>query len=79
MYNVGVLNVQRCKQHLKNTKTGSTLPVHNAIRKYYKIDNTQNKVERNVIDKAYSLEELNNLEKKYTEVMFLNIYYKMGV
>lgn len=55
----------RFKQHLKDTKKGSKLPVHNAIRKYYHEDKTQNKVNINIIDKAYSLEELNNLEIKY--------------
>jgi len=55
----------RWKRHLRDTNAGSKLPVHNAIRKYYNIDKTKNKVQMIVIDKAYSLEELNNLEKKY--------------
>lgn len=55
----------RWKEHLRHTKAGSTLPVHNAIRKYYDIDQTKNKVEMRIIDTAYSLEQLNNLEKKY--------------
>ena len=55
----------RWKEHLRDTNSGSRLPVHNAIRKYYNIDQTINKVEMNVIDKAYSLEELNILETKY--------------
>jgi hypothetical protein len=55
----------RWKEHLRDTKAGSKLPVHNAIRKYYNIDQTKNKVKRIVIDKAYSFEELNNLETKY--------------
>ena len=55
----------RFKEHLRDTRAGSKLPVHNAIRKYYNKDLTKNKVKREVIDNAYSLEELNNLEKKY--------------
>jgi len=55
----------RFKEHLRDTNAGSKLPVHNAIRKYYNIDKTQNKVQMKVIDKAYSLEEINNLETKY--------------
>jgi len=55
----------RWKEHLRDTNAGSTLPVHNAIRKHYNKDETQNNVKRKIIDKAYSLEELNNLEKKY--------------
>jgi hypothetical protein len=55
----------RWKEHLRDTNAGSKLPVHNAIRKYYDIDQTKNKVERRIIDTAYSLEQLNNLEKKY--------------
>lgn len=55
----------RWKEHLKNTRNGSKLAVHNAIRKYYNKDETINKVKRKVIDMAYSLEELNNLEQKY--------------
>lgn len=55
----------RFKEHLRDTKAGCTLPVHNAIRKYYDKDETKNKVKRIIIDKAYSCEELNNLEKKY--------------
>ena len=55
----------RWKEHLRDTNAGSRLPVHNAIRKYYNIDQTINKVKMIVIDKAYSLEELNNLETKY--------------
>lgn len=49
----------RFKEHLRDTKKGSTLPVHNALRKYKDTVNIE------VIDKAYSLEELNELEKKY--------------
>ncbi len=55
----------RWKEHLRDTNAGSKLPVHNAIRKYYNIDQTKNKVQMIVIDKAYSLIELNNLETKY--------------
>ncbi len=55
----------RWKEHLRDTNAGSTLPVHNAIRKHYNKDETQNNVKRIIIDKAYSLEELNNLETKY--------------
>lgn len=55
----------RWKEHLRDTNAGSKLPVHNAIRKYYNIDQTKNKVQMIVIDKAYSLEELNKLETKY--------------
>ena len=53
----------RWKEHLRDTKAGSTLPVHNAIRKHYNKNETQNNVKRIIIDKAYSLEELNKLEK----------------
>ena len=52
----------RWKEHLRDTNAGSKLPVHNAIRKYYNIDQTKNKIQMIVIDKAYSLEELNKLE-----------------
>jgi hypothetical protein len=55
----------RWKEHLRHTNAGSKLPVHNAIRKYYNIDATKNKVQMIVIDKAYSLEELNKLETEY--------------
>lgn len=55
----------RWKRHLRDTNAGSKLPVHNAIRKYYNIDTTKNKVQMIVIDKAYSLEELNKLETEY--------------
>jgi hypothetical protein len=55
----------RWKEHLRDTNAGSKLPVHNAIRKYYNIDATKNKVQMIVIDKAYSLEELNKLETEY--------------
>lgn len=55
----------RFKQHLRDVKSYSNLPVHNAIRKYYNEDPQKNKVIMNVIDKAFTLEELNNLEKKY--------------
>ena len=55
----------RWKEHLRDTNAGSTLPVHNAIRKHYNKDETQNNVKRIILDKAYSLEELNNLETKY--------------
>ena len=55
----------RFNQHLKDTRNKSTLPVHNALRKYYNKDQTKNKVEINVIDTAFSFEELNILEKKY--------------
>jgi hypothetical protein len=55
----------RWKEHLRDTNAGCTLPVHNAIRKHYNKDETQNNVKRIIIDKAYSLEELNNLETKY--------------
>jgi hypothetical protein len=54
----------RWKEHLKHTKAGSTLPVHNAIRKYYNEDETNHKIKKRVIAIAYSLEELNMLEKK---------------
>ncbi len=50
---------KRMKKHLSDTRTGSNLPVHNALRKYTDLVNIQ------VIDKAYSLEELNELEKQY--------------
>jgi hypothetical protein len=49
----------RMKEHLRDTRKGSKLPVHNALRKYTDLVNIQ------VIDKAYSLEELNELEKQY--------------
>lgn len=55
----------RWREHLRDTNAGSTLPVHNAIRKYYNTDQTKNKVTMTVIDKAHSLEELNRLETKY--------------
>lgn len=55
----------RWKEHLRDTKKGSSLPVHNAIRKYYNKDSIKNKVKMNIIDNAYSLEELNELERKY--------------
>lgn len=55
----------RWKEHLRDTNAGSTLPVHNAIRKHYNKDEKKNNVKRIIIDKAYSLEELNNLETKY--------------
>ena len=55
----------RWKGHLRDTNAGSKLPVHNAIRKYYNIEQTKNNVQMIVIDEASSLEELNNLEKKY--------------
>ena len=55
----------RWKQHLRDTNAGSNLPVHNAIRKYYNIDPTKNKVERCILAYAYSLEELDNLEIKF--------------
>lgn len=55
----------RWKEHLRDANAGSTLPVHNAIRKHYNKDKTQNNVKRIILDKAYSLEELNNLETKY--------------
>lgn len=55
----------RWKEHLRDTNAGSKLPVHNAIRKYYNIDQTKNKVQMIVIGKAYSLEELNKLETEY--------------
>ena len=55
----------RWKEHLRDTNAGCNLPVHNAIRKYYDIDPVKNKVERRILDKAYSLEELNILETKY--------------
>jgi hypothetical protein len=55
----------RFNEHLRDVKYGSSLPVHNAIRKYYNKDPQKNKVIMNVIDKAYTLEELNILEKKY--------------
>jgi len=55
----------RWKQHLKDTKNGSKLPVHNAIRKYYYETEEKNKIKYQVIETAYSLEELNNLEIKY--------------
>ena len=55
----------RFKEHLRDTNAGSTLPVHNAIRKYYDDDQAKNKVEMTVIDTAYSLDELNTLEIKY--------------
>ena len=57
----------RWKRHLRDTKDGSTLPVHNAIRKHYNKNETQNNVKRIIIDKAYSLEELNKLETPVTE------------
>ena len=56
---------KRWKEHLRDTKAGSKLPVHNAIRKYSNKDLTITKVQMCVIDKAYSFEELNNLEVKY--------------
>lgn len=56
---------KRWKGHLRDMRAGSPLPVHNAMRKYYNEDPTINKVKMIVIDKASSLEELNNLEKKY--------------
>jgi hypothetical protein len=50
----------RFKQHLKDMRGGSTYPVHNAMRKYPD-------VEPEVIDIAYSEEELRMLEIKYIE------------
>ena len=55
----------RWMQHLRDTKSGSNLPVHNAIRKYYSKNPEENKVNLELIDCAYSFEELNELEKKY--------------
>lgn len=55
----------RFNQHLKDTRAGSNLPVHNALRKYYDKDKSKNRVVMNLIATAYSLEELNELEKKY--------------
>jgi len=49
----------RFKEHLRDTRKGSNLPVHNAIRKYTDLVNIE------VIDKASSPEQLNELEKKY--------------
>ena len=69
------LNV-RWKGHLRDTKNGSNLPVHNAIRKYYNKDNLTNKVKCEVIGLAYSLEELNNLEKYY--IIMYNTFNNSG-
>ncbi len=55
----------RWKEHLRDVKKGSTLPVHHAIKKYYNKNPKLNQVKIETIDKAYSLEELNCLEKKY--------------
>lgn len=66
----------RWKEHLRDTNAGSKLPVHNAIRKYYNIDQTKNKVQMIVINNAYSLEELNNLETKY--IIDYNTYNDNG-
>jgi hypothetical protein len=55
----------RWKEHLRDTKSGSNLPVHNAIRKYYSKNLEENKVNLELIDCAYSFEELNELEQKY--------------
>ena len=56
---------KRWKGHVRCMNSGSKLPVHNAIRKYYDIDEAKNKVQIKIIDNAYSLTELNNLETKY--------------
>ena len=56
---------KRWNEHLRDTKAGSSLHVHNSIRLYYNKDETKNNVIIRILDKAYSLEELNNLEKKY--------------
>jgi hypothetical protein len=55
----------RWKEHLRDTKSGSNLPVHNAIRKYYSKNPEENKVNLELIANAYSFEELNELEVKY--------------
>ena len=55
----------RFKEHLRDTKSGSNLPVHNAIRKYYSKNPQENKVDLKLIANAYSFEELNELEIKY--------------
>lgn len=55
----------RWKEHLRDTKSGSSLPVHNAIRKYYSKNTEETKVYIEIIDYAYSFEDLNELEKKY--------------
>ena len=56
---------KRWNRHLSDTRLGSSLHVHNSIRLYYNKDETKNNVIKIILDKAYSLEELNNLEKKY--------------
>jgi len=55
----------RWKEHLRDTKSGSNLPVHNAIRKYYSKNPEENKVNLELIAYAHSFEELNELEINY--------------
>jgi hypothetical protein len=55
----------RWREHLRDVKKGSTLPVHNAIRKYYDTDSSISQVEIKQIAEAHSEDELNELEKKY--------------
>lgn len=55
----------RWREHLRDTKSGSHLPVHNAIRKYYSQNPQENKVIVELIANAYSFEELNELEIRY--------------
>lgn len=58
-------------QHIQDTKNGSTLIFHNAIRKY-----GINTFTYEILDIASSKEELNNLEIYYIEKY--NSYYKNG-
>jgi superfamily II DNA or RNA helicase len=55
----------RFKEHLRDTRQGSNLPVHNALRKYYSENPEENKVNLQIIAYANSFEELNELEIKY--------------
>jgi hypothetical protein len=66
---------KRIKSHINDTKQNSNLCFHNALRKFikeYGEEKVYDIVE--VIDVAYSFEELNNLEIFYIEQ--LNTYYK---
>lgn len=52
----------RFKEHLRDTRQGSNLPVHNALRKYYSKNPEENKVNLQIIAHGNSFDELNELE-----------------